>query len=316
MSSTANAIARRIVANRTIGPVLARGATKAGAVQLGRRIALVAGEPLPEVASVGLSSGMFSSKSLGMQTLGGREQIARSVWSRGWRSWETPLPEMVAAVTSPEATVLDIGANTGFYSLLAASVSPGVRVHAFEPLPAVAEILTGNLKLNPQGSQVTVVPDAVDSEPGQTELYVPLDGHGLVETSASLEESFRTEWSNRITVNRQTVDGYCRNLERVDVLKIDAECRERQVLDGARETLARTRAIVFLEVMDCDEWQSDVDALQAIAHDLDYASVRLHADGATVAEVVGYDEPWRNQALWPRERLAELEAVSRRLRSR
>jgi hypothetical protein len=63
---------------------------------------------------------------------------------------------------------------------------------------------------------------------------------------------------------------------------------------------------VLLEVMDCEDWSSDIGALDALREDVDYLSVRLRPDGALMATVVGYDEPWRNQALWPAERIGQL----------
>jgi FkbM family methyltransferase len=272
------------------------------------------GEPLPDLAVVSLPDDRFRRSSLTMHTEQATDQIATTIWARGWEYWERPLPAFFAATIEPSSVVLDVGANTGYYSLLAASVAESVCVHAFEPLPSVAELLQRNLEVNEQGSQVTLVAAAVDDTEGQTELYVPTAGHGLVETSASLEASFRSSWSSAVTVRRETVDGHCRELPRVDVIKVDAECRELQVLRGASATLARLRPVVFLEVMDCEDWHSDVRALDELRQEVDYLSVRMRPDGALIAATVGYDEPWRNQALWPAERIGTLRDVCKRLR--
>jgi FkbM family methyltransferase len=199
-----------------------------------------------------------------------------------------------------------VGANTGFYSLLAATIHPSVHVDAFEPLPNVVDELRSNISLNPQGEQITVNEAAVDDAEGVAELYVPLPTEGVIETSASLQRSFRSEWSETITVDRTTIDAHCEARDRVDVLKIDAECRELQVLAGASATLRRHRPIVFLEIMDCDDWQSPVEAIDEIREELGYVSVALRPGGCRARDRVAYDEPWRNQALWPREKLTAL----------
>ena len=42
---------------------------------------------------------------------------------------------------------MDVGANTGMFSLFAHSQARGVRIHAFEPIPPLADILEANLQL-------------------------------------------------------------------------------------------------------------------------------------------------------------------------
>ena len=143
-----------------------------------------------------LNDRMFAIASLRMLSMGGRDGVARKAACRGWRGFEAPLPALFAACLDERSVVLDIGANTGFYSLLAAGFHPDVRVHAFEPVPDIAAILVENLKLNgfaPEAVRVNRV--AVGSENGETELYIPESQHGMVETSAS-----RTRRSAAVTM--------------------------------------------------------------------------------------------------------------------
>ena len=46
-----------------------------------------------------------------------------------------------------DAVVVDVGANTGMFSLFAHSQARGVRIHAFEPIPPLADVLEANLRL-------------------------------------------------------------------------------------------------------------------------------------------------------------------------
>jgi FkbM family methyltransferase len=89
--------------------------------------------------------------------------------------------------------VLDVGANTGFYALVAVSVDPSVEVHAFEPYPPVLEVLHANVGMNVRGSRVRVFAEAVGGSRGDALLHIPNPSHGLVETSASLNPAFRVE---------------------------------------------------------------------------------------------------------------------------
>lgn len=55
-----------------------------------------------------------------MHTLEGRDQVARALWSGGWDGFEPPLPSVVAATLRRwPGMFLDVGANSGLYSLIA-----------------------------------------------------------------------------------------------------------------------------------------------------------------------------------------------------
>jgi FkbM family methyltransferase len=263
-----------------------------------------------------LPRSLFQERDLSMATDGGREQIAMRLWSHGWDRFERPLPAFYAATIKNGDVVLDVGSNTGYYALLAASVGRDVEVHAFEPLPVIVDLLTANLAQNLQGTRVRVVQQAVDNVSGVAELFIPLAHHNLVESGASLNKSFRTAWSGSVMVGTTTLNEYTRNLPRIDVVKIDVECHEHRVLEGARETLARMRPVIFYEIMDCEDCHADCMAIEAIRRDADYISVRLHPGTAVLSKAVGYDEPWRNQALWPSEKLDMLRDVCQRLHYR
>ncbi|HEY3716635.1 MAG TPA: FkbM family methyltransferase [Jatrophihabitantaceae bacterium] len=249
-----------------------------------------------------------------MFSANGQDAIAIAAWRRGWDTYERRLPAFYAASIRDGDTVIDAGANTGYYALLAASVATGVHVHALEPYPPVADLLDQNISMNPQGRQVLVHRIAVDNTTGRAELHIPLGAHALIETSASIETTFRDAWSHSVVVPRTTIDLLAESLARVDVMKVDVECLEDRVLEGAFSTLTRHRPIVFYEVLDCDDWHANYTRLDGIRQAADYVSVRLREQGAIISPSVGYDEPWRNQALWPAERLADLRQVCARLR--
>jgi FkbM family methyltransferase len=68
-------------------------------------------------------------------------------------------------------SVLDIGANVGFHTLLfARAVGAGGHVWAFEPDPENFTVLLRNLEMNPYRN-VTAVPSAVGAATGKASLY-------------------------------------------------------------------------------------------------------------------------------------------------
>lgn len=236
-----------------------------------------------------------------MYTRGGADQIARDLLRHGWHGFERPVPDVFArCVSSTDGVVVDVGANTGFYSLVATQASPAAGVHAFEPYPAATGCLRENLRLNGRADdRVVLVEEAVSDEVGEAALYVPDPSHGLVETSCSLNSGFKERVVDELRVPVVTLDAYFDALGRpgVGVVKIDVESLEHRVLEGSRRLLAEERPLVFLEVLP----SGDPEALEGIRRAHDYVVVRLRPESYVVATGVAYDEHGWNQALVPSE---------------
>src|SRR5690606_28671555 len=85
------------------------------------------------------------------------------------RGWEQKSLKLWSALARNASVILDIGANTGVYSFLAAAVNPNAKVIAFEPVHRTAEIFRKNLKLN--GSEVVLHQVAVSNISAKAMFY-------------------------------------------------------------------------------------------------------------------------------------------------
>ncbi len=145
---------------------------------------------------------------------------------------EPQVQDFFAAHLRPGDVVYDIGANVGFFTLIAAKmVGPTGRVYSFEPVPSTAQALRKNIALN-RLTNVDVIEAAVGRSSGtgtlilgQSSLDARLDpdggdGSGLAVPVVSIDDS---------PVDRHPT-----------FVKIDAEGAEFDVLDGMRQTLATT----------------------------------------------------------------------------
>jgi FkbM family methyltransferase len=234
---------------------------------------------------------------------GGRDQVAALVDHAGWAAYEPPLPSVFFHLAvRARGLIVDVGANTGFYALLAAAASRLTRVLAFEPDLSVLAKLRHNLALNRMGRRILPVDIALSDRAGRASLYVPTQEHGLIETSSSLEQDFKTAHSAVLDVTAMPLDAYLGRFRlrrpKVSLMKIDVEGHEASVLSGCTKTVARDRPIIFAEVLPCAE----LGRLQEFLDRHRYASLALANGGAPVLEeTLQYQYESLNHAFVPRE---------------
>jgi FkbM family methyltransferase len=155
--------------------------------------------------------------------------------------------------------VYDIGAHSGYYSLLAARcIGTTGRVIAFEPLPENQAALARHLKLN-QFSQVTIIPAAVARQAGSRNFKIGSDRYqGRLAEGGELEVRV-------ISLDAEIDAGF---LPVPDLIKIDTEGAEFQVLEGARQMLERRRPTLFVSVHSPENRRACQDLLLSLDYRL------------------------------------------------
>ena len=76
------------------------------------------------------------------------DQIGWWLYLKGLEYWEAETLPVFCNWAEKSKIILDIGANTGVYSLVASAINPKCQVTAFEPVPVVYKKLAGNIELN------------------------------------------------------------------------------------------------------------------------------------------------------------------------
>lgn len=168
-----------------------------------------------------------------------------SLWRQ--RVYE-PFPTKVfRRVVRPGDTVLDVGTNFGWFAALFARwTGAGGRVHAFEPVPFIADMARETLRLSGVEQRVTLNEVGLGSADGSFEIFT-FDGLPLGHASAT--DLGRAD-AHAHTCRVLTLDGYVRQhrLERIGFMKLDVEGHELEVLRGGREMLARPDGpVVYFE---------------------------------------------------------------------
>jgi FkbM family methyltransferase len=130
----------------------------------------------------------------------------------------------------PGDVVVDVGANIGYYTLLAArAVGPTGHVYAVEPDPANFALLERNVTHNGYADRVTLVQAAAGAEPGEAALYRSADNHGD-------HRLFAVPDREALRVDVVRVDDVVAGP--ADVVKVDVQGFEPAVLAGMQELLA------------------------------------------------------------------------------
>jgi FkbM family methyltransferase len=176
------------------------------------------------------------------------------------------LPDAVHATVPPGSWAVDVGANTGVMTgQLCRAVGRRGLVWAIEPLPLNVSRLD-QLRSANDLPQLQVFDCALAGTDGRASLRTAGPTGGAY---ASLTASWIDE--GRVDVATRTLDGLVAEHEhrlagrRLAFLKIDAEGAELEILDGAAETLARHRPVVFCEFNDVvlrDAGRSSAELLQ------------------------------------------------------
>lgn len=169
------------------------------------------------------------------------------------RTHEPATTQLFKRVVRPGDVVVDLGANMGYFTLLAARiVGSGGRVFAFEPEPTNFAHLTRNIELNAYG-QVTAYQKAVADRYGSTKLFICTydTGHHTINQFDGIAAYARgrpakAEWVEIETVPLDDFLGGHRS--RVGVLKMDIEGAEALALEGMRRILTENPGLrVFTE---------------------------------------------------------------------
>lgn len=170
----------------------------------------------------------------------------------GWHigffgSYEPELRHIMRAVLPADGVAIDIGANEGWHALLMARlVGPRGRVLAIEPNPSVRERLSRNVRLN-RLAQIDILACAVaDSERSVNFVAPEADDAASASSHVVSDENDK---SGSIVVDATTLDRIVaqQGLDRVDLVKIDAEGFEWPILQGSEQTIARFRPYILFE---------------------------------------------------------------------
>ena len=159
--------------------------------------------------------------------------VSRRIREEGiWEPYETSL---VLCALQPGDVFVDVGANLGYFSVLAASVvGEGGAVFAFEPDPANFQLIEANAALNGLQNRIEAIQAALAAADGKGQLFLSADNLGDHQTYATGGER------KCLPIALLNGSDYLGDrLHRLDLLKIDTQGSEYQVVQGLLPLLQR-----------------------------------------------------------------------------
>lgn len=146
----------------------------------------------------------------------------------------------------PKATLLDIGASTGSFTLLSA-LHPDLTVHAFEPVKVTRRILNENIYLNELTQKCFTYPFAVSNYNGDGIMNVIKDDGGKGVSLLDGKPAWHKD-TEPTPVQVVTIDSFCETWNvKPTFIKADTEGNEKAVLEGAEETIYKYQPYLLFE---------------------------------------------------------------------
>ena len=179
-----------------------------------------------------------------------RSSIGRGIYATG--EFDPLAIEPVLRALTSGSVFFDVGANIGYYSLLALDrIGPGGRIVCFEMNDRPLRALRKTIALN--GARNIEIEVAAVTDRDGVAHFVPTseDGHGKINLARQ---------GTRIPAI--SLDSYVDRhaVSRLDALKIDVEGAELLVLEGARRILATLRPVIAVEAVDSNSKAFDFRA--------------------------------------------------------
>tara|TARA_Y100001934_G_scaffold271334_1_gene357713 strand:+ start:2596 stop:3378 length:783 start_codon:yes stop_codon:yes gene_type:complete len=150
--------------------------------------------------------------------------------------------------------IFDIGANTGFYTLIAKSLNPNAEIYAFEPIKRIYSTLDKNIKLNSFSAPPTVFAHrlALSDYSGKGNMFDLPEEHNY---TATLNRNLYAECDpplESITEPAEVMrfDDFIakHRVAGCDLIKIDVESHEASVLRGMGDLLKNYHPTLIIEI--------------------------------------------------------------------
>jgi len=182
--------------------------------------------------------------------------------------WEKESLRIWAYLSQSATVILDIGANTGVFSILSSVNNPKARIIAVEPIDVNFSILQQNINKN-KITNIAAIKVAISNTDGIAKMFMLKDSLNYM-TSINLN---RYDDAPEVKQKREVVEveipmisfptlQHKYNLDKLDLVKIDVEEHEYEVLQSMYPLIQKTLPNILVEIIGVER-AKDIDALLA-----------------------------------------------------
>lgn len=174
-------------------------------------------------------------------------------WEGGHQKFE--YTDIFIKLVKKVNSFFDIGANIGYYSLIAASENSDIKIVGFEPAVGPLHYFKENVRLN-NFSNIKIESIALSQQNGEIDFYEIRNKkytylkHNLAgESNAGSKTQGRNFVINK--VKTLTLDNYVKlnNVEHIELIKMDTEGTENLILENSRLVLEKMKPIIICETL-------------------------------------------------------------------
>jgi FkbM family methyltransferase len=195
-------------------------------------------------------------------------------WNGLFTTWESETGWLWIEFSKISNVILDIGANTGIYSLSAKTLNKNAEVLAFEPSINTFKKLETNNSIN--NFDIKCYQSAISNESGKQRFFDTPDPN---QTSASLNDQKLKNWEGytgkiiEYEVETLSLEDFIskNQLFEIDLIKIDVEMHEPEIIQGLGKYLTDFKPVIFIEVLT----QEIADKLNHLFSDNDFQLFHL-----------------------------------------
>ncbi|WP_145074868.1 FkbM family methyltransferase [Poriferisphaera corsica] len=159
------------------------------------------------------------------------------------KSYEPHVTQILTQSLAPGHVVLDIGANLGYFTLLAhALTQPAGRVIAFEPNPQNQQLIYQSILHNNAQDNITLYPYAASDHDSPKLLRFTTVG-----SNGGVASSLVSSQPHHLIVPAKPVDEILQNEPRINLIKIDIESHEPFAIRGMAKLIKKHHPIILTE---------------------------------------------------------------------
>lgn len=157
-------------------------------------------------------------------------------------SEETALVQKILSQLPNDFTLLDIGANTGYYGIMSAYKFTSSKTYGFEPIPAHVNSIKESAYLN-RLSNIDINECALGETAGNVDIYTAGSGTTLI-------KEFTTNTEKKLNISIKRLDDVVaeKRITNISFIKIDVEGFEFSVLKGAQNSIQTHMPVLFVEI--------------------------------------------------------------------